>query len=54
MQKTEIAKITAGDIVQRKLLTCGPQESAMGASCKMASQRCSSILVMEGDEVIGI
>lgn len=26
----------------------------MGASCKMASQRCSSILVMEGDEVIGI
>jgi len=54
MGKPEIDNVTIGDIVQTKLLTCTQSDTLLVASRKMAELRFSSILVLDGDEVIGI
>ncbi|MBL1377157.1 EAL domain-containing protein [Zobellella sp. CGMCC 1.18722] len=40
--------------MQTGLLSCGPDTPLREAAERMASRRCSSMLVMEGDQVLGI
>jgi len=41
-------------IMQTGLLTCGPDTPLCEAAARMAERRCSSILVVEGDQPVGI
>jgi len=46
--------ITIEQIVQPQILTCTPDTPLSEAALRMATARCSSILIAEGDEIIGI
>jgi len=50
----EAEQTTIKDIVQTQLLSCAPTDSILTATRKMAAQRCSSILILDNDQVLGI
>ncbi|MCK5665252.1 MAG: CBS domain-containing protein, partial [Thiotrichaceae bacterium] len=54
MNYSNSQKKLARDIVQTSLVTCSPADSILSVTRKMTEYSCSSILVMENDEVLGI
>lgn len=47
-------EVRVGEIIGRDLLECGPDLPLHEAARRMSERRVSSILVVEGDEVLGI
>jgi len=54
MSNFDLNAISIKDITQTNLLTCLPDETMHDAAVKMAERNCSAILIMVGDETIGI
>jgi CBS domain-containing protein len=54
MSNFDLNAISIKEITQTRLLTCLPDETMHDAAVKMAERNCSAILVMAGDEIIGI
>ncbi|MDO5502906.1 MAG: putative nucleotidyltransferase substrate binding domain-containing protein [Actinomycetia bacterium] len=49
-----VLKTTVGELVRREPLTVGPDESIRSAAETMRDERVSSLLVMEGETLVGI
>ncbi|MGZ8181214.1 MAG: CBS domain-containing protein, partial [Methylobacter sp.] len=54
MSNFDLNAISIKDITQTRLLTCLPNETMHDAAVKMAERKCSAILIVVDDEIIGI
>ncbi|MGZ5075914.1 MAG: EAL domain-containing protein [Methylobacter sp.] len=54
MSNFDLNAISIKDITQTTLLTCLPSETMHNAAVKMAERKCSAILIVVNDEIIGI
>ncbi|MCK9397516.1 MAG: EAL domain-containing protein [Methylobacter sp.] len=54
MSNFDFNAVSIKDITQTSLLTCLPHETMHDAAVKMAERNCSAILIVAGDEIIGI
>ena len=49
-----VASLTVGELVKREVLECAPDLPLWKAASLMFEKRCGSIIVVEGDDVVGI